>query len=103
MPGCWVRPGTRSVGAVCGQWSKSARGLLPACRKLVTDAKLAEHNLASVYETHQKRPLADHLEDFRSDLLAKGTTAKQVRLVCGRVRRLIDGCGFRFIPDLSAS
>jgi hypothetical protein len=71
--------------------------------KLVTEAKLAEHNLAGAFEAHQKRPLAEHLEDFRADLLAKGRTAKQVRLVYGRARRIVQGCGFRFISELSAS
>ena len=31
---------------------------------------------------------------FRHALLAKGTTEKQVNLVVGRVKRVIEGCGF---------
>jgi excisionase family DNA binding protein len=48
-------------------------------------------------------PDRPHLEDWRADLRAKGTSAKQVGQVTGRARKVIDGCGFVFMADLSAS
>src|SRR5262249_46789630 len=43
------------------------------------------------------------LAHFEADLKAKGNSSKQVRLKTGRIRRLLDGCRFAFIADLSAS
>jgi len=71
--------------------------------KLVTDAAKGRHGLGNSFEAHHKRPLADHLEDFRRWLEARGNTLKQVQLKIGRIRRLLDGCKFTFIADLSAS
>ncbi len=52
---------------------------------------------------HGKRPLAEHLADFSADLKAKGCTGKQVLLKIGRIRRLLDGCGFIRMADLDAA
>jgi integrase len=41
--------------------------------------------------------------DFEGALLAKGDTSKQAGQVASRVRRVLDGCGFVFMGDLSAS
>ncbi|HKI32950.1 MAG TPA: helix-turn-helix domain-containing protein, partial [Gemmataceae bacterium] len=45
----------------------------------------------------------EHLADFEAALLAKGVTAKQVRQVAYRARRVLVGCGFVFMDDLSSS
>jgi integrase len=70
--------------------------------KLMTDAKLGELGLVDIYEVHHKKPLLMHLSDFEAHLQAKGVTAKQIKLVIGRARRVIEGCGFQFIRDLDA-
>src|SRR5207248_9015416 len=71
--------------------------------KLVTDAKLAEHGLGDKFDEHRRRPLADHLEDYRRHLEAKGNTAKHVRLTVGRIREALDGCRFVTLADLDAA
>src|SRR5687767_6422064 len=71
--------------------------------KLETDARLAERGLVTKFEDSHKQPLADHLADFERTMLAERSTIKHARQVCGRVRRVLDGCGFVHIPDLSAS
>lgn len=47
--------------------------------------------------------LSGHQEDFRASLLAKGVTARQVDLVYGRAKRIIEGCGFAFWSHITAS
>jgi integrase len=89
------------------------RRLLPLCAdktasrqmlaKLQTDAKLASVGLAGQFAEQLKRPLAEHLADWQADLTASGATAKHVRQTAACVRRVLTGCRFVFIPDLSAS
>jgi hypothetical protein len=43
------------------------------------------------FEPHRKRPLLDHLEDFRRYLLGKGDTAKHVQKTVARCRAVLDG------------
>jgi site-specific recombinase XerC len=49
------------------------------------------------------RPLAEHLEDFRAHLEAKGNTADHVKKTVSRIRRVVKGAGFRTWTDLSAN
>ena len=50
-----------------------------------------------------KRPLREHLDDFRRSLAAENNTVKHVTQTCNRVERLLGGCKFTRIADLSAS
>jgi hypothetical protein len=43
------------------------------------------------------------LADWQGHLTAGGATAKHVRQTVANTRRVLDGCGFVFITDLSAS
>jgi integrase len=52
---------------------------------------------------HAKRPLAEHAEDFRRYLAAKGNTADYVGLVLFRLTALLDGCRFVRVADVQAS
>src|SRR5262249_59061205 len=54
--------------------------------KLVTDAKLTAVGMGDPFEEHRKRPLAEHLEDYRRHLEAKGNTGKHVRLTVHRAQ-----------------
>src|SRR5829696_3618343 len=44
---------------------------------------------AEAYRRHEARPLAEHLDDFRAHLIAKGDTAKHADLFANRVRRVV--------------
>jgi integrase len=70
---------------------------------LIRQAALADRGIVNPFEAHHKRPLAEHLADWEASLLASGATAKHVRQTLASARRVIEGCGFAFIVDLSAS
>ncbi len=53
------------------------------------------------FEVHRKRPLTDHLEDFRAFLDAKGNTAAHVALTLQRITAAFDGCKFTKLADLN--
>lgn len=51
-------------------------------------------------QTHYRKPLGEHLADFRKSLEDEGVSTEQVKLVTGRVRKILDGCKFEFPPHL---
>jgi hypothetical protein len=55
------------------------------------------------FAKEKSRPLAEHLADYRRELEARGNDPRYVELTVARVRALLDGCGFVFTSDLSAS
>lgn len=66
----------------------------------------AEHTQSGLrdrFVEHRKRPLVEHLADWRAALAAKGNTGKRADLMRQRVQRLFDDCRFEHWPDLSAS
>src|SRR5262249_60189376 len=71
--------------------------------ELVKKAELGRVGIADPFEEHRQRPLREHLDDYCRYLLAKGVTRKQANQVRQRVRAVLDGCGFTFPADLSAS
>ena len=50
---------------------------------------------------HRKRPLSEHVADWRAALRSAGRGEDYVSLRVGRVEAAVDRCGFRFTPDLS--
>ncbi len=70
---------------------------------LITKAALGKAGIADPFESHKRRPLAEHLADYGRVLAAKGNTPEYVAQVATRLRDLLDGCGFLFLPDLSAA
>ena len=54
------------------------------------------------FEEHRTRPLAEHVEDFRTSLESKGNTADHVALTVNRVLAAFDGCQFKKLADLNA-
>ncbi len=62
--------------------------------KLITSKELALRG-------HASRPAADHLEDYRCHLLAKGATAKHADLATHRARRVIDKARADRLADLT--
>jgi len=49
------------------------------------------------------KPLAEHVKDWEAAMLARGNTAKHARTYAGRARRVIEGCRFNMLSDVSAS
>jgi integrase len=54
-------------------------------------------------EEHVKRPLAQHAEDFRRYLAAKGDTPAYVLKTLARLSAILDGCRFVKISDIQGS
>jgi integrase len=71
--------------------------------KLLGDAAMHKHGLTDRYDAHHKRPLAEHVVDYCRELEARNNAPRYVADVIARLEKLIDGCCFQFIPDLSAS
>src|SRR5262245_59027039 len=71
--------------------------------QLVKKAELGRAGISDPFEEHRQRPLAEHLADYRRELEARDNSPRYVALVVSRLAALLDGCGFVFTPDLSAS
>ena len=82
---------------------KSKDIALQMAARLEREAGLAKEGIVDPFVAHRKKPLTEHLTEFTESLKAKGITAEQVGLVTSRCRKIVDGCGFIFIADLSAS
>jgi len=91
--------GTRK--RVKGFKDKQATAQLAA--KLEKEAELAQAGIVDKYKEHHKKPLAEHIKDFKASLVNKGTTEKHACLVHNRAKAVIENCKFVFIADISAS
>src|SRR5262249_9303378 len=49
------------------------------------------------------KPLAEQLADWTESLRAKGCSARHVAVLVPRVGKVLDGCGFKYFPDIAAS
>ena len=65
--------------------------------------KLSGWGLIDERTSAASRPLTAHLDDFEATMRARGSTNRHVTLVVSRARRVLDGCGFTFWPDVSPS
>ena len=65
------------------------------CQAGIIDAK------AERYAKEARRPLGEHLAEFRQYLTDKQNTAKHVELVCARVGKLVDDCKAERFADLT--
>jgi len=65
-------------------------------------AALGQAGLLDPFEEHTKRPLRDHIDDFRRHLEAKGSSDKHIVKTDGYLTRISDDCGFRFLGDIDA-
>jgi hypothetical protein len=80
---------------------KAATAQLAA--KLEREAEQAQVGIIDKYKQHRKRPLIEHLADFKASLVNKGTTEKHACLVYNRAKAVVESCGFVLICDVSAS
>jgi integrase len=56
--------------------------------------------LVDPFEEQRKRPLSEHLADFRQHLEAKGDDPRHVRQTIAHVEAMLAGCGFSWLGDL---
>jgi integrase len=71
--------------------------------ELIRKADRRRAGIVDPFETHEDRPLSQHLDEFSAVLTSKGLTADYVNATKQRIRVIIEGCGFRRIGDISAS
>jgi hypothetical protein len=112
-------PGARAVRERSRKWYgefQDADGItrrVPlATDKAAAQAKLGEilrrverkqAGLRDPYEEYEKRPLTEHMEDYRVYLCSKGNTDKHVAQTIKRIETLVDGCGFQRLRDFDAN
>ncbi|MBA7632254.1 Tyrosine recombinase XerC [subsurface metagenome] len=65
--------------------------------------KIEKAGLLPASQIGQSKPITEHLEDYRNDLLARNNTDEYAYQVEGRIARIIDACGFRFWSDLDGA
>jgi integrase/recombinase XerD len=67
----------------------------------VEQAERGEAGMGDPFAEHRRRPLTEHLGDFRRYLEAKGKTTKHVRQTAQHVQAALSGCGFALFADLA--
>jgi integrase len=77
----------------------AAQQLLAA---LVNKTELGRAGILDPFEEHRRRPLADHIGDYRRFLEAEGNCSEYVAKTYARIGEILDNCGFVFVADLSA-
>ena len=78
----------------------AARAML---NEIVRKAERKQAGLHDPFEEHEKRPLSDHLRDYRVHLQSKGDTEKHIDQTIRRIKLLLDGCGFRRLSDIEVT
>ena len=89
------------VRRVKGHTDREATKQLAA--RLERDAARRQEGMIDPCVESHRKPLAEHLDDYRRCLLAKGDTEKHAGQTARYAAAVLDGCRFVFIPDLSAS
>ena len=85
---------------VPGYKDKEATRQLAA--QLEKRAALQAVGVVDRFAEHRKRPLAEHIDDFKESLSAKGNTKPYVDLTTARVLRVLEECGFGRLGELDA-
>jgi integrase len=71
--------------------------------ELEKKAELARAGIVDKYAEYRKTPLKKHLDDYRQNMVDGGDTPKHAKTTYNRSKAIIEGCGFAFIIDVSAS
>ncbi len=71
--------------------------------ELVRKVERQKAGLVDPTEEQRKRPLSEHMADFKRYLKNKGVTPKQVHTATTQLQRMIDGRKWKLIGDISAS
>jgi len=71
--------------------------------QLQKEIELTSAELVDKYREHRQKPLSEHLAEFRQFLLDKGDTEDYTRLTHNRIERLLNGCKFMLVSEVSPS
>lgn len=76
-------------------------------RKLESDVELRRRGVIDArddaYAEHEKRPVVDHLDEFRADLLARGNTEKHAAQHAMRAGRVLEMAEIKRLGELTPS
>jgi len=111
-------PGAKQVRERAKKWygqyrdENNAKVRTPLCRdKVAAKTMLAELERKAdraragdidPFDEHLKRPLPEHVADFRLHLEAKNNTPEHVELTIARITTVFSGCGFAELSHLEA-
>src|SRR5262245_3022173 len=65
--------------------------------------RLVAIGLLDPHRAAASKPLAEHMGDFGRSLAAKGNSSMHVEVLMARVRKIGDGCGFRYHSEIGGS
>ena len=68
--------------------------------QLEKESELAAVGIVDRYAAHRKRPLREHLNDFRNAIQNKGTSEKQARQVYNRCKTILEACRIVYIKKM---
>ena len=88
----------RTIPLFCDKTASQQRAA-----QLQREIELARAGVVDRYKQHRKRPLAEHLQEFKNSLINKGTTEKQANQVYNRTLSVFNACRFVFLSDVQAS
>jgi integrase len=71
--------------------------------ELVRNAERGQTDLADPCDGQRRRPLAEHVDEWEAAMRNDGAGSKHVRQFSSCMRRIVEGCKFVVIADLSAS
>ncbi len=75
--------------------------------KLETEAEMRRKGLIDGDQEERaerkRSDIKEHLRAYRTSLEAKKNTEKHVKLIMGRIERIVEGCGFATLGDLDAT
>ena len=83
---------------LCGDKAASQQML----NELVRKAELGKAGLVDPFASQRKRPLAEHVADFRQHLEAKGNCGQHVAVTVARCEAAFSACGFKLLTQLDA-
>ena len=86
---------------VPGYSDKAATVQLAA--ELERNQEQIQSGLTDAHEQGKLCNLHEHLTDFQQYLISKNNTAHHVMQTCRKIRRIIDGCGFKCWKDIISS
>ncbi len=89
-----------------GQWKErpgytDKEATVRLARRLEKGAAQRREGIADPVEQYRATPLTEHLHDFRLSLESKNNGEDHVERTVTRIQKIIDGCNFRFIPDIT--
>src|SRR5262245_1561125 len=106
-------PGARKVKKKSGKWygrvpgstkpvplSSNKVAAQQLLAEMVKKAELGRAGLGDPFEGHGKRPLVEHLADYRRELASRDNAPRYVQVVFSRLESLFQGCAFVLLGDL---